>query len=348
MGETSTVPGAAPGEKKTGPWVWALRGTLALAVSVLALWWAFHDVPMSELARDLRATDPTAISVYILVNLAFQGVRVVRWGLLITPIKRVGARALWQAGLIGIPASAFLPLRLGELVRPALIARAGVPFATGMASVVVERVADGIVNVGLFFLLIAMMPASTPLSEPLRAAGFAALVVFGGAVGFLVLAGLARARAVNVMRRLLQPFPVSLADRVVRLLETFLDGVTPLASLRRLGWFLVLTGIYWGANGAVTTYLAWSYGLAVPFMAGPFALTCVVFAIMIPAGPAFAGTLELGMSLGFSPFAVPPVQVAAVALGAHAATLFVLALTAGIGFVVGPGRGSTPPASPSS
>lgn len=348
MHEMPAGAGVPSAEKRTSVWVWVVRGGLAVAVSVLALWWAFHDVPLDELGRDLRATDPTAISVYILVNLAFQAVRVVRWGLLITPIKAVSARVLWQAGLIGIPASAFLPLRLGELVRPAIIARAGVPFATGMASVVVERVADGIVNVGLFFLLIAMMPANMTLSESLRAAGLAALLVFGGAVAFLILAALARSRAVKVMRRLLRPFPASLSERVVHLLETFLDGVTPLSNLRRLAWFVVLTGVYWGANGAVTTYLARSYGLDIPFMAGPFALTCVVFAIMIPAGPAFAGTLELGMSLGFSPFAVPPVQVAAVALGAHAATLFVLALTAGIGFVVGPGRRSTafgPPAS---
>lgn len=305
-------------------------------------------MPMGELVRDLRATDRTAISVYILVSLGFQGVRVVRWGLLITPVKPVSARALWQAGLIGIPAAAFLPLRLGEFVRPVLIARSGVPFAAGMASVVVERVADGVVNVGLFFLLIAMMPAATPLSESLRAAGFAALIVFGGAVAFLVLAGLARSRAVSVMQRLLRPFPARIADKAVHLLETFLDGVTPLSNPRRLVWFLVLTAVYWGANGAITTYLARSYGLDVPFMAGPFALTCVVFAIMIPAGPAFAGTLELGMSLGFSPFAVTPVQVAAVALGAHAATLLVLAVTAGLGFVVGPGRGSEASAPPAS
>lgn len=295
---------------------------------------------MAELGRDLRATDPIAILVYILVSLGFQAARVVRWGLLITPVKAVSQRAIWQAGLIGIPASAFLPLRLGELVRPVMIARAGVPFATGMASVVVERVADGIINVGLFFFLLAIMPASAPLSDSLRTAGFLALIVFGGAVAFLVVAGFARARAVSLVKRLLRPFPERIATRAVHLLETFLDGVTPLADLRRLTWFVILTGVYWGANGAITTYLARSYGLDVPLMAGPFALTCVVFAIMIPAGPAFAGTLELGMSLGFSPFSVSPVQVATVALGAHAATLLVLAVTAGLGFLVGGPRGT--------
>jgi uncharacterized protein (TIRG00374 family) len=330
--EDTQTPGSV---RPTSVWVWVLRGTLALLVSAAALVWAFHDVPMGELADGLRSTDPTAISVYILVSLAFQAARVVRWGLLITPVKDVGARAIWQAGLIGIPASAFLPLRLGEFVRPVMIARAGVPFATGMASVVVERVADGIVNVGLFFILLSIMPASAPLSDSLRTAGFLASVVFGGAVVFLVVAGFARAKSVALLRVVLRPVPDRIVDRAVHLLETFLDGVTPLSNGRRLAAFLILTALYWGANGAITTYLARSYGLDVPFMAGPFALTCVVFAIMIPAGPAFAGTLELGMSLGFSPFAVSPVQVAAVALGAHAATLLVLALTAGLGFLVG-------------
>ena len=43
--------------------------------------------------------------------------------------------ALFSAASVGIPAAMFLPLRLGELVRPAMIARAGVPFPGAQAEV---------------------------------------------------------------------------------------------------------------------------------------------------------------------------------------------------------------------
>jgi uncharacterized membrane protein YbhN (UPF0104 family) len=61
-------------------------------------------------------------------------------------------------------------------------------------------------------------------------------------------------------------------------------------------------------------------------------VSCVVFAVTAPAGPAFAGTLEAGYRLGLAPFGVSPADAAVVALVTHAAQLVMMAGFAVLGF----------------
>jgi glycosyltransferase 2 family protein len=290
----------------------AVRLVAALVVSAVALWWAFRDVDLGAMFAKLGDSDPKIILLYFLAQLVIHVIRVVRWGLLVAPLGRASNRAIFSSACVGIAAAMFLPLRLGELVRPAMIARADVPFGGAMASVVAERIADGLANVGLFFLLFSVMPMNTPVSDDLRVMSKFALIGFGGACVALVLIAYARRPAMAIIRRMLQPISAKLADRTETLLGTFIDGLHPLAQPGRLIGFVVLTALYWGINGGMTTILARSYGIDVPWIAGPFAVVIVVFAVTIPAGPAFTGTMHFGFRVGLAPFGVTADQAAVV------------------------------------
>jgi hypothetical protein len=214
------------------------------------------------------------------------------------------------------------------------MSRAGVPLPGAVASVVVERVADGLANVGLFFVLLNVLPDSALVPSELKRLAFLPLAGFGGGLVFFAAAYVARARALSVMEKVLSRISSSFAARSVSLMATFLDGLVALGTPQRIIAFLLLTAFYWGMNGYATYLLATSYGVEIPLIAGPFDMTCVVFAVTVPAAPGFAGTLEAGFRAGMAPFRVSASDAALVALVAHALQLSLLALFGFIGLQV--------------
>lgn len=303
---------------------------LAIAVSVGTLAWAFHDVDVEALRRQLGRTALVPLIAYAAAQLLGHAVRVVRWGLLVRPISNVSARSIFAAASVGLPATFFLPFRLGELVRPAMLKRAGASFGGTFASVVVERVADGLVNVGLFFVLLGLLP--TQVAPEVRQFSWIALGFFAAAIVGLAGGYAYRDLFLRSIRRMTRWLGEAASDRIVGLMGTFLSGLESLRSPGRVIGFIALSLLFWAIIGGSTQVLASSYIDGLPILAGPFAVTVVVFAIMIPAGPAFAGTMEAGFRLGMAPFGIDPSDVIVVAVVAHATQLVTMALIAGAGF----------------
>jgi glycosyltransferase 2 family protein len=324
--------------RKSSALGYAIKALIAIAVSVLALAWSFHDVDLDRLLTDLGDTAPSKILLYALGQIVCHGIRIARWRLLLLPLWPKQGGSAWRetaaAASLGFPASFFLPFRLGELVRPVVIARAGVPFAGAMASVVVERLVDGLTNLGLFFLFLGLLPPSSPLPDELQRGARVAAIAFGGGVLVLGLAVAFRGVALAIVGRLLRPISPRVAERISGLMGTFIDGILALKSPARILGFLALTLSYWSLNGLSTWWLATSYSPGLPVLAGPFAITVVVFAITIPAGPAFAGTLEAGFKAGLGAFGVPATTAVVIAVAVHATTIVLLAGFAGAAFLL--------------
>ena len=98
--------------------------------------------------------------------------RAVRWRVLLRPFASVNATRLYPVVLVGYAANNLLPFRAGELVRSYYLStREPVRSPTALATIVVERVADGLAM--LFFLLVGALfvpfsGLSDRLSEAVR------------------------------------------------------------------------------------------------------------------------------------------------------------------------------------
>ncbi len=323
MAETTAAP--------RRPALAVLKGVLALGVSAGALFWAFHDVDLGHVLGKLSETSLALAGFYLLSQLFCHGVRVLRWYLLLQPLGPIRFRGAFAAASIGFPATFFLPFRLGELVRPALAARAGVPLGGAVATVVVERLIDGLVNVALFFGCLSLLPQA--LSAETQQYALIAGIGFGGALLLLIAAAVAKGPAVRIAERILSVTPEAFKNRILGLFVGFLDGLRGFRSAGQAVGFLLLTAAYWLINGLSTWLLAASYVPDLPVLAGPFAISVVVFAISVPAGPGFAGTMEAGFRLGMAPFGVGSAAAAVVAVAVHALTILSMAALGGLGLL---------------
>src|SRR5687768_7535043 len=236
----------------------AIKGAIAIIISAITLWWAFHDVDLEHVGANLGNTTLPVLLMYVAANVVMHLSRVLRFGFLVKSIGKVSNRSIFAAVSVGIPALFFLLLRLGELVRSAMLSRSGVSFVGAMAAVAVERIADGLFNVGLFFILLSTLPSDVVPIE-LQHLSRLALVGFGGGLIFLIAAYFARGPVLSLLRRLVSPISPKLADKLIYLTNTFIDGLAALGSTWRFIGFILLTAFFWLFNGVTTWLLASSY-----------------------------------------------------------------------------------------
>jgi uncharacterized protein (TIRG00374 family) len=218
--------------------------------------------------------------------------RVLRWLPLVRAFAPVRLRSLNRIGAVGFMAVFLLPLRLGELVRPALLRQDdGVPFGVGLSMIVVERVSDGLmVSLMLFLFLLAVPASALERSPEVMVGAWAALAVFGGAMLALAATALARGPTTRLLEATVGRVSGRLAARLLGLLTAFLDGLRVLGSPAAVASFLLLTAGYWLTNGLGIWLVARGVGLDLPLSAGYVMMCCVVVGMMIPNSPGNVGS----------------------------------------------------------
>src|SRR5262249_38206038 len=127
-----------------------LRTVLSLAMSALFVWLSLRHTDVRAVGRAMAAADPVRVAGYAAMLLAIHLVRTVRWGFLLKPLGEVSFKRLNSASAGGWMLLVLPPVRRGGCARPSLVARppvgGGRPFprSGAMASIVVERIVDGI------------------------------------------------------------------------------------------------------------------------------------------------------------------------------------------------------------
>lgn len=241
---------------------------MALAGGLIAVFLRNADLARVWSAMRTARADLVTLSI-ILTGLSYV-VRAERWRYLLAPLGRTRYSSVLRTTVIGFAASALLPARAGEVLRPYLLARReGLSATSAFATIVVERVLDLLaVLLLLGTYLVAFEPGAavrrSMLFEATRAGGLtmAALAVVALAVMFVLAGHPDRLHAwVLKAHRVLPPRIANLGARVAK---TFAEG---LAALRR--------------PERVVAALAWSLALWVVIAAGVWAVTAAC-AISMP------------------------------------------------------------------
>ena len=286
-----------------------LRITVSLAISALFVWLSLRNAPIREVARAIADCDKTPLLIYAGLLLLIHLIRTVRWGILLEPLGHVGFSRLNSAAAVGFMLLILLPLRLGEFARPLLIARPPVGRGprlrrTGaLASVVVERIADGL-GVGLLGVLALRALGDRAGGDNADFARRAALLV---SLGFftlcvlLVAAFFLRERALALSNRLLSPLSPRLATKVTSMLDAFI-GALHLGSGWKVLGFLGLTALYWTCALFGLALVAPAFGMSLGALQACALLAVQVVGAMVPAGPGMVGTLQFFTQVGLSLF----------------------------------------------
>ena len=281
---------------------------VSLLIGAVLCFFAFRDLNWGRLNAQAEHLNWGGVWLYIAIFSGAHILRLLRWGLFVRVLSGAPWTAILRIGAVGYMAITLLPFRLGELIRPLLLSREKIlNSSSALATVVVERIIDGLLFVGLFFLCLSSLPPSdAPAVQAVKIGAYGAGLVFSGLT--LVLSALAWKRALTLrfLRRLGAPLPSTLVERVITLLEAFIDGLRVLPNLRSLFIFFAFTAIYWILQGWGMAIAASACGIEDLGLMGAFTLLSIlVVGIMIPAGPGFTGSFELALVGGFALLAHP-------------------------------------------
>jgi uncharacterized protein (TIRG00374 family) len=276
---------------------------------------AVSALDAGALAEGRWFVDLRAVAVYLLVLIAIHFLRVWRWLPLLAPLDRVSFRVVNRVSAVGFMATFLFPLRLGELVRPYLIRResAKIGMTSALATIVVERIMDGLLVSLLLFGVLVTLPNQAGAITEIRLGAYVALAVFVGGMATVVALYWQQDRAIRVAMAIVRPLSRPVAERVERLLQSFLRGLACLPSARHFLGFTAITAVYWGINGVGLWMLAGGFGLAIPLGAAYAMMSCVVVGMMIPNSPGNVGTFWYFLLLPLSLYGLSA-QVAQVTL----------------------------------
>jgi hypothetical protein len=299
-----------------------IRAIVGAAISIAAIWLLLRSVDVGRAVDVLRTADRGWIGLMAAFILTDLGVRALRWQRLVAPIGHVRYRAMLAYLLVGYMANNVLPARIGELVRVHYLGdREGLSRTTTLGTVVVERVIDFVVVVGIASAAIIVLSVRGIV---------ASAVLVGIAVAGLLAAGVAIGIAAHRL-----PGAERIAGaaerwpRVRDLGSNLRGGLAVAGRPRTLAEGLVLSMIAWGVT--VLAFAAAGQAIGIQLTIGQAALLAsgVALATAIPAGPANLGTFELAAVQIGKAVGVPDTAAFALALLAHAGIL-VITTTGGL------------------
>ncbi len=300
-----------------------------MGISLLFLLLFLRQLDGLHFAAALAGADYRWLLAGIPVYFAGLWFRTLRWQALLQGLQHVPVRALFPYMAIGYMANDLLPARIGELVRVYLTGRRlDLPKAPILATIVLERVSDGLVLVGMM----AVAAVAYPVAAWVTALGVLMAAAFGGATLLVVLAVLARATAERVGRSLAERLPLAVRLQVMAVAGGFMDGM---AVLRRPRW-LAAVGLHavlsWLWEAAVFYAVGLALGLDLPFAAYVLAMATANLATALPSSQAGIGPFEFFCAETLQLYGLPAGDAVTFALLVHV-VLIVPVVVAGLGYL---------------
>jgi len=283
-----------------------LRTILITLLTIGLLAWFLKNASLSDIWMHVRSarTDLLVLS-FIFVLLTYWA-RSVRWQYLLAPIGNTHFRTVFRTTVIGFAALSLLPARVGDVLRPYLLARQeGLPMSATFATVIMERVLDLITVLALLALYVWGFSGAGALPAPfLRPVEVSAAVAAAVALVLLVLMWILathpeRIGALAGMAARVLPGRVS--HRIEEVVSVFSGGFAAAREPRALVMAIVWSFATWLAIAGEAWAVTVAFGIKMPFE-GTFLLQgLLVIGVAVPT-PGGVGSYHAAYRWGVTHF----------------------------------------------
>ncbi len=343
----------------------ALSFIAGILLSGLALYLTFKNIPLREVMSYLKTVNYWWVIPASAIALLSFLIRVVRWQLILGPVKETRFWSAYHPVVIGFMLNCVLPGRVGELARPAIFhRRENVPFSKVLATVGVERAFDVLVMMLSFIVIFATVEISLSLDltlggyhlnkDTLEITGLTTVKLFLGLLLGLVLLIVERTRrlikrGVLSLPQLLffvgRPFKEQIREKVlerlVRMIDHMAAGLALLRSPQKIGVCLSLSFLVWTVAGFSYYVMAFGCpGIDISFCEMYASMVILCFFISLPSAPGFWGLWEAGGVFALLIFGVSSKEAAGFTLANHVVQMvpvivvgFVSSIIIGLGAV---------------
>ena len=297
---------------------------IGIFISALFLFLAIRGLDLSTLWTSIKAID----IIWLIPGIAFYfmgvWIRSIRWSILLKEKYSPSAARLFPSICIGYLGNNIFPARAGEFLRAYhLREKLSIPFTTSLASIIVERIFDGLVMIT--FILIGLPGYLSQLHDQ-QLSGLIRWILIAGSILFVLafLIVLFSALFPEKVKKFfdllfLKILPEKTHEKYHAILDRFFEGLVSLKSPRKLFLVFAISVLVW----IFETVLYWctqqAFHLGIPFAQLLLLNGALNILSTIPSAPGYIGVFDApGISL-LSALNIKAESAAAYILTLHAA-----------------------------
>lgn len=267
-----------------------LRVLVVAALTILLLALFFRRSDPQEVGRVLARVNPAWLLVGILANFCALVCRTERWRNVLNPDHRPPFYQTFFSTAVGFMTSALLPMRAGDVIRPALLSRrTDIRFSTALGTVLIERVLDlsALLTTFLIFSLTAARrfyenPSTASKAILIRSAGTAAAVFLALIIAFTLSVYFFSEPIRRVHLRIAAVLPRRIRSGWMAFFDSFVASLRLAHNRPALVRILLLTLAIWTCLMSQFAFVLLSLDRPLPYSSSFFVTGVSILGMMIP------------------------------------------------------------------
>jgi len=299
---------------------------LGVVISAGFLWLALRGLRLEEVWDALQGARYGWLIPGVAVYFIAVWARAWRWHYLLRPLKKIPTRTMFPVVTIGYMGNNIYPARAGELLRAYVLRRKqAVPISASLATIIVERVFDGVVMLGFVFLNLselASLNSGSGFVGSIRSLSLVGAGIFLAAVVVFLLMAVFPRQAQSLMHLFIgRLVPKRFQPSLRGFSDRFLDGLASLRSPIDVGMVLLTSIVIWLLETGKYWFVMHAFDFEVSFFALMLMNGIVNLATTIPSAPGYIGTFDAPGIAVLEAYNVPSALAAGYTLVLHAALL---------------------------
>ncbi len=297
---------------------------LGVLISVLFIWLALRGLKLEE----FRGAVQKANYIWLLpgIGVYFIGVwvRAWRWHYLLGPIKKIPTKTMFPVTTIGYMGNNIYPARAGEVLRAVILKRReGVSISASLATIIVERIFDGVVMLAFVFVNLpelAKLTGASGFAGNIQQVAVIGTGVFLGALAIFLMAAMFPQVTARVGLWMIERLtPKRLHVNIISIMNKFLDGLASLRSPLNVLMVFFTSVIIWLLETGKYWFVMHAFDFSVSFFALMLMNGIVNLATTIPSAPGYIGTFDAPGIAVLSAYGVDQATAAGYTLVLHVA-----------------------------
>jgi len=277
-----------------------LQVALGTGVSLIFLWLAFRDVPLSQVMAAFSQADYRFVGLALALVLVSPLVRAARWRLLYHPDQKgLSYLRLAEVLLISQMLNIVVPARLGEVARIYFMGKTQSRART-LGTIAVEKWLD----ILMLLLLALLVPIFVSLPPWFRDSRLSLAVLATAFLGVALTLSYSRDWLFALVERVSRFLPENWRARIHRATGLALGSLevlrSPWVGLKLQGWSLVI----WTLSILVNYTIFLALDLSLPFAAALFLVIVLEVGVAVPSAPGKLGVFHYLCTLALGVFGV--------------------------------------------
>ena len=262
-----------------------------------------RNVDFSGVANAIATARQGMIFLALLVLTFGYVIRAVRWQYLLSPLGKVTVGTALHSTMIGFAVNAILPGRVGELLRPYLLARREqLSTSAVVATVLVERVLDLVAILVIFGMSVVIFdPEFVTTNETLMAGIHTGASVAAGVavvmLGFASIAASGPSFVDKIIRLVVTPLPKRLAESLIQASRHFLGGFAVMRQAVPLAFAVMWSLALWSSIALSLWLVTVAFGIDIPVVGTGVIVVLIAVGVAVPT-PAGVGGYHAAYQLG--------------------------------------------------